>query len=272
MLSVRGSVAAVVVVDNGSSVEECAKLAELEHLGSEVTLVWLPSNVGYAAGANRGIERALDVGADGVLVMNNDVEAEPGAVGALAARLAADTSVGIVMPAVADESGERVLHTACGLDSRTGEPSWIDHGIAVEEIDPSSRDTAYVSGEAFLARAEVLRAHRFDERYVSYFEDADLSVRARRAGWGLEVVPGAVFRHAVGGSGAAVRGIFFRARNQTLFLHWALGRSRLRSVVLGGYAAGGLASRHAVRGRPVAAAAAVAGWVAAVARVVVSAD
>lgn len=263
VLSVRDSVTAVVVVDNRSSAEERAELSELTDLGDDVVLVWLPSNVGYAAGANRGIERALDLRAEGVLLMNNDVEAEAGAVDELAARLAADSTVGIVMPTVADASGAKVLHTACGLDARTGRPSWIDHGVPVEWIDRSPRETGYVSGEAFLARAEVLRACRgFDERYVSYFEDTDLSVRARRAGWRLEVVPRAVFRHSVGGSGAAVRGVFFRARNQTLFLHWALGRGRLRSALLGGYAAGELVLRLAARRRPIVAAAAAAGWAA----------
>jgi GT2 family glycosyltransferase len=263
VLSVRDSVAAVVVVDNGSSAEECAKLSDLAHLGSDVVFVWMPSNVGYAAGANRGIECALELKADGVLLMNNDVEAEGGAVEKIVARLVANQSLGIVMPAVVDTSGATVLHTACGLDARTGRASWIDYGVLVERIDRSPRETGYVSGEAFLARAELLRAcEGFDERYISYFEDADLSVRARRAGWRLEVVPDAVFRHAVGGSGAAARGIFLRARNQTLFLHWALRRGRVRSIILGSRAVGETALRHAVHGRPLLALGAAAGWAA----------
>jgi GT2 family glycosyltransferase len=176
--------------------------------GSDVVFVCLPSNVGYAAGANRRIERALELLPEAVLVMNNDVEAETGAAKKLVARRVADASV----------------------------------------------------GEAFLARADVIRACRgFDERYVSYFDDVDLSVRAHRAGWRLEVVPGAVFRHAVGASGAPIRGVVFRARNHTLFLHSALGRGRVRSALLGGYAAGEQVLRVAVRRRPTAAAVWAAG-------------
>ena len=36
------------------------------------------SNLGFAGGNNVGIRRALELGADWVLVLNNDVEVEPG--------------------------------------------------------------------------------------------------------------------------------------------------------------------------------------------------
>ena len=104
----------------------------------------------------------------------------------------------------AAKSGARIYDAAfSNLDYSGGPvmPSNTNYTVVWQPSNYGSHtafQTGYVSGEAFLARADVLRACcGFDERYVSYFEDTDLSVRARRAGWDLEVIPRAVFRHAV---------------------------------------------------------------------------
>jgi GT2 family glycosyltransferase len=266
--SVRGEVDAVVIVDNGSTDTERDAIRRLRSLGDDLIIVESPSNRRYAAGANLGIAKALEQEPDAVLIMNNDVVAELGATTRLADRLAEAPEAGIVAPLVADTSGSEVLHSHCFLDERTGRPSWRENGVPIAEIDTEPRETDWVSGEAFLVRADVLRQlGAFDERYVAYFEDADLSVRLRRAGWRLEVVPAAVFKHAVGASGAAVRGVFYRTRNQTLFLRWTLGRSRLSASLLGGYAAAALAIRLVARCRLLRAFGAATGWAVGAARV-----
>jgi N-acetylglucosaminyl-diphospho-decaprenol L-rhamnosyltransferase len=267
-LSVRGEVDAVVIVDNGSSEDQRHAIRRLASLGDDVIVVESASNLRYAAGANLGIATALEREPEAVLIMNNDVEADAGAVRRLARRLAEAPDTAIVAPLIADTSGRKVLHSHCFLDERTGRPSWREHGAAVAEVDTEPRETDWVSGEAFLLRADVLRQlGGFDERYVAYFEDADLSMRLRRAGWRLEVVPAAVFKHAYGASGAAARGVFYRTRNQTLFLRWALGRSRLSSSLLGGYAAAAIVLPLVARCRLLRASGAAMGWAVGAARV-----
>jgi hypothetical protein len=266
--SVRGEVDAVVIVDNGSTEEERETIQRLGSRCHGVVVVQSPTNLRYAAGANLGIAKALEREPDAVLIMNNDVVAEEGATTRLVDRLAQAPDAGIVAPLVADASGREVLHSHCFLDERTGRPSWREHGVPIAEIDTEPRETDWVSGEAFLVRAAVLRQlGAFDERYVAYFEDADLSMRLRRAGWRLEVVPAAVFRHAVGASGAAARGVFYRTRNQTLFLRWALGRSRLSASLRGGYAAAAIALPLIARCRLLRALGAATGWAVGAARV-----
>ena len=59
----------VILVDNGS-VEPCG-----EQLGKrfpEIEVLTLPKNQGFTGGSNRGMERALDLGHDYVLLLNND--------------------------------------------------------------------------------------------------------------------------------------------------------------------------------------------------------
>jgi hypothetical protein len=59
-------------------------------------------------------------------------------------------------------------------------------------------DAAWLAGSCIAIRADLLRELRFDERYFMYFEDADLSQRARRCGARIGVCTAVTIRHASG--------------------------------------------------------------------------
>jgi GT2 family glycosyltransferase len=248
-LSVANELDRIFVVDNGSEKPVQSRLRKFcaDH---EFDFIEVSCNLGYAAGNNIGLGRALYERCDAILVMNNDAVATSGAVRRLVRVLFNDDAIGAVCPLVVAADGDYVLHGACSLDWRTGRTGWIGHGERATGASSDPVSTDYVSGEAVLLRAELLRdCGLFDERFVAYFEDVDLSVRAASAGWKLQVAPEAVFRHMVGGSGASIRGSFFRARNRVLLLNWSLGRSLASSSVIAG---GGVfldILRHIRRGR-----------------------
>src|SRR5262249_37777141 len=81
----------VVVVDNGSS---DGSVERLRAKFSDVDVLALPENRGYAAGVNVGIRRALTLGADWVVLVNNDAEVAPQAITKLVA--AAGSTIGLV--------------------------------------------------------------------------------------------------------------------------------------------------------------------------------
>ncbi len=64
----------VIVVDNAST-DGTSEAVRREF--PTVELIENPSNLGFAAGNDVGIQRALAEGADHVLVLNNDTEVEP---------------------------------------------------------------------------------------------------------------------------------------------------------------------------------------------------
>jgi GT2 family glycosyltransferase len=231
-MSVLDDVDAVYLVDNGSQRDDRHRL---ERFSREAALTFLgnETNVGYAGGNNVGIRRALTDGHEAVLVMNNDATARAAAIQVLIERLLMAPQVGVVAPTVVDLPSSRVLHTSCLLDLENGRAAWEESGISLSDVHPAPRPTGYVSGEAFLARAQVFQeCGFFDERFFCYYEDVEWSVRVRRAGWELEVVPSAVFTHLQGGSGASREGAFYRARNSPLFLRWGLGKSRWDAIGL----------------------------------------
>ncbi len=230
--SVADDTAHVYLADNGSRPDELAQIRSFAR-ESRMTLIENGRNLGYGAGNNPAIARALDDGHDALLLMNNDAWAEPGALRILAERLETAADVGAVQPMVLGVSGDQVLHTTCSLDARRGTVSWDDTGRSATEVDTGNRPAAWLSGEAFVARAEVFRqVGCFDERYFIYFEDVDWSLRARRAGWELETVGAAVFRHAVTTSMPSVGAAYHGARSRVLFLRHGLGMSRLRAMGL----------------------------------------
>jgi GT2 family glycosyltransferase len=231
-LSVLDEVDVVYLVDNGSRRSDRDRL---ERFSRDAAAIFIgnDTNLGYSGGNNVGIQHALSDQRDAVLVMNNDATAYPGALKKLVEALAAAPQVGAVAPTVLDSASRRVLHTACSLDLDSGQAGWEDSGNPLSEVDPVPRPTGYVSGEAFLARSTVFQeCGCFDERFFCYYEDVEWSVRVRRAGWELQVVPSAVFGHIGGGSGAGVDGAFYRARNSPLFLRWGLGKSRWEAIGL----------------------------------------
>lgn len=220
-LSVAAQVDEVILVDNGSRPDDVGQLANLASAAG-MTLMRHDRNLGYAGGNNPAIGQALSDGFEGILLMNNDAIAEAGAVAVLARRLQANPAVGAVQPMVTDLSGDRVFHTHCTMDLERGDPNWAHNGEARDDVSTEPRESGYVSGEAFLARARVFETvGGFDERYGMYFEDTEWSARVRRAGWSLEAVPEAVFRHEWGSSLPSIRSAFLLARGRVLFYRLA---------------------------------------------------
>lgn len=230
--SVADDTSHIYLLDNGSRSDDLERLRVLASVEGR-TLIENGCNLGYGAGNNPGIQQALRDGHDALLLMNNDAWAEPGALHLLAHRLAEEPEVGAVQPMVVATSGDWVMHTTCSLDVRRGQLGWDDVGRALAEVETQTRQTDWLSGEAFLARAEVFnQIGAFDGRYFIYFEDVDWSVRAWRAGWRLETVGSAVFRHAVSASMPSVGGAYHGARSRVLFLRHCLGMSRAAALRL----------------------------------------
>jgi GT2 family glycosyltransferase len=177
-LSVQTAEHHVLVVDNGS---EDGTAALVEHRFPDVELVQLDRNYGFAGGVNRGLEAGQ--GAHVVLV-NNDVECDPGFVERIVAPLRAEQGVGMVAGlllqpgrATIDSFGLECDATLSAFPRFGGEP--YQGGAALHArnlLGPSAGAAAY-------ARVALEAAGGFDERMFAYMEDVDLAFRVRALGW-----------------------------------------------------------------------------------------
>jgi GT2 family glycosyltransferase len=190
----------VIVVDNASTDGTVAAIAE--RFGPRVSVMSNPANLGYAAGNNVGIQRALDDGADLILLLNNDTIVDPEFITELARDLKASPGAGIAGPKTYFFTPPDQLWFAGGGVSLWRGTAWH---IGIRETDRGQYDTAravdYVSGCALMARRLVFeRVGLLDPAYRAYFEDTDLCMRAARAGFGIRYVPSARIWHRVSAS------------------------------------------------------------------------
>lgn len=208
----------VLVVDNASS---DGSPASLQRTFSGLEVVVNSTNLGFAAGNNVGIRRALSEGADYVFLLNNDTIVEATMLSTLVAYANGDTSVGLVAPKILyyqDPNriwrlGDRVhrwwpVPLSVGCDQ-------VDHG---QYLHPLELD--YVTFCGVLIRRRLLETiGLLDERFFFTYEDADFCRRAQTAGYRVVCHPRARVWHKVSRSAqmdaANIR--YLKSKNRALF-------------------------------------------------------
>jgi GT2 family glycosyltransferase len=188
----------VVVVDNGSNDGSIAA-ARVDF--PEVTVLELGENLGFGAALNRAVAAHP---ADAIVLLNNDVECEPGFCSALLAGLdnGGDMVAGILLqerePDLIDSAGVVADQTLMGFDHLHGEPV----AAAADAPDPLGP-----TGGAALYRREAWEAvGGFDERIFLYYEDLDLALRIAACGGHCRLAPEARALHAYSSSLGAASG------------------------------------------------------------------
>ncbi len=216
----------VMVVDNGSTDGSPDAVAR-DFPWAE--LIALRENRRFAGGNNVGIERALEQGADAVMLLNNDVQADPGLYEKLLAALAESPGAGAAAPLVYHAAPTDVIWYAGGR-CVPALAHTSHRGIRARDRGQyrSVEETGYLTGCCLLATAEAWRkVGLLDEAYFIYAEDADWSLRARAAGYRLLFVPTARLWHQVSASSGGAANpwkVYQRLRaNARLFARHARG-------------------------------------------------
>lgn len=186
----------ILVVDNGST---DGSVEAIRAQYPEVTILALSENRRFAGGNNIGIRRALEAGAEYVLLLNNDTTADRNMLRVLVGTMRSRPDAGMVAPKIYYYAAPRILWYAGGAMSFwTGTMRHV--GIREEDRGQYDglRETGYASGCCLLVAREVIgRIGLLDEAYFIYAEDADWSLRARRAGYRILFEPGAKIWHKI---------------------------------------------------------------------------
>lgn len=224
--ALRGGLAQVVVVDNGST---DPSLAELARWGAgrapTLGLTWgrapaeappaeLPAVTVLAAGANRGFAAGNNAGLRYLRahaehaylwLLNNDATVEPEAVAALVAFADAHPAVGLVGSTIVDHAAPDRIQCAGGAfyDRR------LTRNRAALAGHPRSAVAAagelprfdYICGAAMFMRATMVdEVGLLDEAYFLYYEEIDYARRAIAHGHELAWCRAAVVHHKGGAS------------------------------------------------------------------------
>ena len=221
----------VVVVDNGSE-DETVKAILDGH--PRVRVVQLAENRGFAGGVNAGLERALAEGAAHVLLLNNDATVEPGAVEPLVASVAGG-SVAAACPQILHEGSGTIWYAGASYDPRRGHQGrHTGYGGPALPRERAPYETDRACGGAMLVpRAVLEHLGGLDESLFAYAEDVEWSLRARRAGLRIVVVPASVVHHRVSassGGAASPTSIYYALRNGLVVAERAAPLGRLGTL------------------------------------------
>ncbi|MFM1962343.1 MAG: hypothetical protein RLZZ172_1188 [Bacteroidota bacterium] len=183
----------VILVDNGSSDGSGEilrqRFQETIHLAS-------PVNIGFTGGNNLGMQYALDKGYPYIMLLNNDVDVNTDFLEPLISRMDADPQIGAIQPLIMFHHNRELVWNAGGKYM-----NWIgvSKTLTIPPESTSFRQTDWITGCAFMIKAEVLReVGLLEEKYFIYHEDVDLSLRIRTAGYSLYIEPDSVIYHIAG--------------------------------------------------------------------------
>jgi GT2 family glycosyltransferase/glycosyltransferase involved in cell wall biosynthesis len=201
----------LVVIDNASADETPALLGRLENVRVRVN----EHNLGFGAACNLGAEMARG---EFVCFLNSDTLPNPGWLGALVRTIRAYPRCGAV--------GGKLVHPD-GKLQETGSIIWRDgstsgYGRGEDPLRPEYcyvREVDYCSAACLLVRKDLfLSVGGFDDRYApAYYEDADLCLSIREAGYKVVCQPKAVVFHVEFGSSEGDRGVALQLRNRSRF-------------------------------------------------------
>jgi len=221
----------VIVVDNASR----EKFTEdKKYQKFNLKIIRSEENLGFAGGQNVGINYALDNGADYVLVLNNDVILDKNLIVELL-KTFDNKDCGIVSPKIYFSKGHE-FHKDRYQKEDLGRVIWYAGGKmdwknmlashrGVDEVDKGQYETVeqtnFASGCCEMIKREVFdKAGLFDVRYFLYYEDNDLSQRAKKQSFKIFYQPKAILWHlnagSAGGSGSALQD-YYITRNRLLF-------------------------------------------------------
>lgn len=199
----------IAVVDNSEDKDEAETLRL--NLPSAVSLWVSPKNIGFGRACNLGFDK---FNGELILLLNPDARLLPGCLLRLQKTLLSAENVGAVSPQIFWDEGFRFfLPPSCPpslfiykptLDSwspraninRFQNALWRRHSIKVWRANKPIKVSNLSGGLVLLKRETVRKAGGlFDPRFFLYFEDTDLFVRLRKAGYSLIIDPRAEAIH-----------------------------------------------------------------------------
>ena len=223
----------IIVVDNGSKIEEVKKLKLLKNK-KNITIIYNSKNLGFAEGNNIGIRSALKENSDYVLILNNDTVVDKNLFIELIKIAEKRKTVAALSPKIYFAKGFE-FHKDKYNKSDLGKVIWAVGGFidwnnvygvnrGVDEVDTNQYEKIenidFASGACILFRADALRrAGLFDQKYFMYLEDADLCLRLKKKNYEIIYVPKAVIWHKVAQSSGIGSNLndYFITRNRLIF-------------------------------------------------------
>ena len=208
------------VVDNGSSAEDLARLASV--LGVQV--MPLGRNFGIATALNRGVSRAAELGFSHAILFDQDSRPERGFAAALVATAVAHPRAAVVVPRIVELGAAPRLYRWA---RRHPSLPFGFQRVACEGVDLPDVTMAITSGS--LVEIAAWRAlGGADETLFIDYVDTDHCLRVARSGRTIAVSAGAILLHRLGDRREQrFVGFTLRPTNHAPVRHYFMARNRV---------------------------------------------
>lgn len=216
----------IYVVDNASTDHS---VQEIESRFPDITIIKSKKNLGFAGGNNLAIKKAMENGANEILLLNNDAEATDADISRMLATLRARLDIAVIGPRI--RVGAAVLAGGCDIGLNMDTNIHWDPEMGVDGI----KKVEYVPGTAFMIRREAIeKVGLLDEEYFFSGEIADLCRRIYDAGMVCCIDLGAEAIHMVDGPSRIRNTLhaYYSTRNRFLYVkkHYRSNRLALYSM------------------------------------------
>jgi GT2 family glycosyltransferase len=191
----------VTVVDNGSTDNSVQRLRD--QFGDTIHLIANETNLGFGVGNNRGVQEALARGADYTLLLNNDTIVAPDMLSELVQVICSDPQIGIAGPVICYADRPNAVWFA-GMRFRA-KLYVVRRGLRLKHPLKQVEAVDFVSGCGMLVSRGVWETiGLFAPEFFMYYEDLDLCLRARQAGFRLVTATRAKMWHRVSASAGGI--------------------------------------------------------------------
>ncbi len=232
----------IFVVDNGS---RDGSTQMVRDMFPGVQLIEAGKNLGYGRANNLALERASG---EFFWILNSDTEIYQGSIARLIEFLSANPACGAVASKLIMPDGQ--TQPSCARDPNLldyfWEQTYLSRAMLVKRFYGiytydapfylQTREIAQAAGASILCRTSVLKGiGGFDPRYFMYFEDTDLCIRLRKAGWKLFYLHDAPIAHHLGASSDGdwrVRARMVSALNASRYLYFRAHHGPIKAEIL----------------------------------------
>lgn len=213
----------IIVVDNGSS-KQCTD--ELKSLCPDIDLILAGKNIGFSAGNNIGIKKALRLGAQVIYIINNDTLVDPNLFFRAYRYVAHKNRIAgaKIYYAKGYEYHQNQRGKGNILWYAGGYFDWsmaVSRHYGIDEEDHGqynqTKSVDFITGCFIAVPRQVFRKTGYlDEKYFLYLEDSDFSLHAKSVGTEVMYNPNLILYHCNGASTKAGSSLvdYYMTRNR----------------------------------------------------------
>lgn len=187
----------LVWVDNGSSYESRQKVKNfLDEKKVPYELIINEENLGFVKATNQGMKRALEMGADYIVLENNDTEVYEGWLDRMIEVADSDKRIGLVGPVTSPctswqsiENLRKSHNEFFDLPVYSNDPKSYSDIIRKKYVGKIFTSNIQLAFFSTLIKREVIEKIGFlsDEFGVGFGDDDDYCIRSMKAGWKLMI-------------------------------------------------------------------------------------